>query len=52
VRAQVLAGKSEAIEAICDRIASGEIAPAEAARGVLLALHNEHARNGAAQPAS
>lgn len=52
VRAQVLAGKSEAIEAICDRIASGEIAPAEAARGVLLALHNEHARNGAAQPTS
>ena len=42
-RAQVLAGKSEAIEAICDRIANGEIAPAEAARAVLLALRDERA---------
>lgn len=43
VRARILAGETEAIEAICDRIASGEIAPAEAARGVLLALRDEHA---------
>ena len=43
VRVQVLAGKSDAIEAICDRIARGEIAPAEAARGVLLALRDERA---------
>lgn len=43
VRARILAGKTEAIEAICDRIASGEMAPAEAARGVLLALRDERA---------
>ena len=43
VRARILAGETEAIEAICNRIASGEIAPAEAARGVLLALRDEHA---------
>lgn len=43
VRARILAGETEAIEAICDRIASGEIAPAEAARGVLLALRDERA---------
>jgi LAO/AO transport system kinase len=52
VRARVLAGETEAIEAICDRIANGEIAPAEAARGVLLALRDEHAGDCAAQPAN
>lgn len=43
VRARVLAGENEAIEAICDRIANGKIAPAEGAREVLLALRGEHA---------
>ncbi len=42
VRARVVAGDSAAIEAICDRIATGEIAPGEAARDVLLALRNDH----------